>query len=143
MDYLNSLKQLTENFLADYFDKDKEEEKSVKESLGIGAKQTNAPTAKAQVTDLADNRSVEGTPKVVVNALATAYDNDDGDYATEEYDYQIQSGDTLTQIARRANMTIKQLLKLNEDNPAIKTKDLIYAGSNIKLSHISSSCYLC
>ena len=36
MDYLNSLKQLTENFLSDYFDKDKEEDKSVKESLGIG-----------------------------------------------------------------------------------------------------------
>ena len=52
----------------------------------------------------------------------------------KSYDYQIQSGDTLTQIARRANMTIKQLLKLNEDNPAIKTKDLIYAGGNIKLS---------
>ena len=27
MDYLNSLKQLTENFLSDYFDKDKEEDK--------------------------------------------------------------------------------------------------------------------
>ena len=36
MDYLNSLKQLTENFLSDYFDKDKEEDKNVKESLGIG-----------------------------------------------------------------------------------------------------------
>ena len=134
MDYLNSLKQLTENFLADYFDKDKEEDKSVKESLGIGAKQTNAPTAEFQVEQLADNKNVGGTSKVVANALATAYDNDDGAYATEEYDYQIQSGDTLTQIARRANMTIPELLKLNEDNPAIKTKDLIYAGGNIKLS---------
>ena len=134
MDYLNSLKQLTENFLSDYFDKDKEEDKNVKESLGIGAKQTNAPTAEVQVEQLADNKNVGGTSKVVANALATAYDNDDGEYETEEYDYQIQSGDTLTQIARRANMTIKQLLKLNEDNPAIKTKDLIYAGGNIKLS---------
>lgn len=134
MDYLNSLKQLTENFLSDYFDGDKEEDQSVKESLGIGAKKTNAPTAKAQVTNLADNKNVEGTSRVVANALATAYDNDDGDYATEEYDYQIQSGDTLTQIAQKANMTIKQLLKLNEDNPAIKTRDLIYAGGNIKLS---------
>ena len=134
MDYLNSLKQLTENFLSDYFDKDKEEDKNVKESLGIGAKQTNAPTAEVQVEQLADNKNVGGTSKVVANALATAYDNDDGEYETEEYDYQIQSGDTLTQIARRANMTIKELLKLNEDNPAIKTKDLIYAGGNIKLS---------
>ena len=134
MDYLNSLKQLTENFLSDYFDKDKEEDKNVKESLGIGAKQTNAPTAEVQVEQLADNKNVGGTSKVVANALATAYDNDDGEYETEVYDYQIQSGDTLTQIARRANMTIKQLLKLNEDNPAIKTKDLIYAGGNIKLS---------
>ena len=134
MDYLNSLKQLTENFLSDYFDKDKEEDKNVKESLGIGAKQTNAPTAEVQVEQLADNKNVGGTSKVVANALATAYDNDDGAYAAEEYDYQIQSGDTLTQIARRANMTIPELLKLNEDNPAIKTRDLIYAGGNIKLS---------
>jgi len=134
MDYLNSLKQLTENFLSDYFDKDKEEDKNVKESLGIGAKQTNAPTAEVQVEQLADNKNVGGTSKVVANALATAYDNDDGAYAAEEYDYQIQSGDTLTQIARRANMTIPELLKLNKDNPAIKTRDLIYAGGNIKLS---------
>ena len=134
MDYLNSLKKLTDDFLSDYFDKDKEEDANVKDSLGIGAKQTNAPTARTQVTDLADNKNVGGTSKVVANALATAYDNDDGDYTTEEYDYQIQSGDTLTKIAQRANMTIKQLLKLNEDNPAIKTKDLIYAGGNIKLS---------
>ena len=78
MDYLNSLKQLTENFLSDYFDKDNEEDKSVKESLGIGAKQTNAPTAEVQVEQLADNKNVGGTSKVVANALATAYDNDNG-----------------------------------------------------------------
>ena len=43
--------------------------------------------------------------------------------------YTIQSGDTLTSIARRYNTTVQKLTELNH----ISDPDLIYAGTTLKI----------
>jgi LysM repeat protein len=120
-DYILSLDQIQKKFI----DPETDEQKDLPEAFGLGAKK--APTVEKEVKELGNT-----TPATV--ALGTAYKYDDGDYGGEKYSYQIQPGDTLTKIAREAQMTIPELMKMNEGNPAIKSADLIYAGGNINLS---------
>lgn len=44
--------------------------------------------------------------------------------------YKIKSGDTLSQIAKRNNMTIKQIMAMN---PGIKDANKIRVGQNLKM----------
>ena len=124
-DYILSLDKIQQKFI----DPETNEQIDLPEAFGLGANplKKQAPTVEREVKDL-------GNINASTNALSTAYKFDDGNYGEEKYSYQIQPGDTLTKIAREAQMTVKELLRLNQGNPAIKTADLIYAGGNINLS---------
>jgi len=124
-DYILSLDKIQQKFI----DPETNEQVDLPEAFGLGANplKKEAPTVEKEVKDL-------GNVNASTNALSTAYKFDDGNYGEEKYSYQIQPGDTLTKIAREAQMTVKELLRLNQGNPAIKTADLIYAGGNINLS---------
>ena len=124
-DYILSLDEIQKKFI----DPETKEKKDLPEAFGLGANplKKKAPTVEKEVTELENANPA-------VTALGEAYKYDDGNYGGETYTYQIQPGDTLTKIAREARMTIKELLRLNQNNPAIKTADLIYAGGNINLS---------
>jgi LysM repeat protein len=124
-DYILSLDKIQQKFI----DPETNEQIDLPEAFGLGANplKKEAPTVEKEITDLKDTNPA-------VNALGLKYSMDDGNYTDQKYTYQIQPGDTLTKIAREAQMTIPELLKINEGNPAIKTADLIYAGGNINLS---------
>lgn len=124
-DYILSLDEIQKKFI----DPETKEKKDLPEAFGLGANplKKKAPTVEKEVTELE-------SANPAVTALGEAYKYDDGNYGEEKYTYQIQPGDTLTKIAREAQMTIPELIKMNEGNPAIKTADLIYAGGNINLS---------
>ena len=87
-----------------------------------------APTPR-KVTEFVD----ENTDSVTAESHAMAYDLDNADYATDTFDYEIQAGDTLSELSLKYNTPVSAIVKLNENNPAIKTQDLIYAGGTIKL----------
>jgi len=124
-DYILSLDEIQKKFI----DPETKEKKDLPEAFGLGANplKKKAPTVEKEVTELENANPA-------VTALGEAYKYDDGNYGEEKYTYQIQPGDTLTKIAREAQMTIPELIKMNEGNPAIKSADLIYAGGNINLS---------
>ena len=52
--------------------------------------------------------------------------------------YEIQRGDTLSQIARDNSTTVDAIMDLNRGNRAIRDRDTIYAGSTIKLPTTST-----
>lgn len=45
----------------------------------------------------------------------------------------IQSGDTLSALAKKHNTTVTALLEANRDNPSVKSANLIIAGGNINI----------
>lgn len=47
--------------------------------------------------------------------------------------YEIQRGETLSQIARDNNTTVDAIMNLNQGNKAIRDRNTIYAGSAIKI----------
>lgn len=66
------------------------------------------------------------------------YEEIDPEPTTDDYfDYEIQSGDTLSEIAEKFNTTVDMLVLLNNiDNP-----DLIYAGDFIKIPNTKEEYY--
>ena len=98
-DYILSLDKIQQKFI----DPETKEQIDLPEAFGLGAKplKKEAPTVEKEVKDL-------GNINASASALGTAYQYDDGDYGGEKYSYQIQSGDTLTKIAREAQMTVKE-----------------------------------
>ena len=57
-----------------------------------------APTPR-KVTELVD----ENTDSVTAESHAMAYDLDNADYATDTFDYEIQAGDTLSELSLKYN----------------------------------------
>ena len=63
------------------------------------------------------------------------------EFLTEAEDtksYEIQRGDTLSKIAKDNSTTVDAIMYLNQGNKAIRNRDLIYAGSTIKLPTTST-----
>ena len=53
--------------------------------------------------------------------------------STQMESYTIKAGDTLSKIAKDTGISIQDIMKANASNPAIKDKDTIYAGKELKL----------
>ena len=96
------------------------------QDTGIGL---GAPTAKKVTQFMAEN-----TDDPVAVAQNMLYDRDDANYAGDTFKYELRSGDTLSDLALKYNMSVNQILRLNQDNPAIRDKDMIYAGGTINLT---------
>ena len=116
VDYLSNLSRLRQNYI----------DSRTGQDTGIGL---GAPTAKKVTQFMAEN-----TDDPVAVAQNMLYDRDDANYAGDTFKYELRSGDTLSDLALRYNMSVKQILKLNQDNPAIRDKDMIYAGGTINLT---------
>ena len=52
--------------------------------------------------------------------------------------YEIQRGDTLSQLASKNGTTVNAIMDLNQGNKAIRDRDTIYAGGTIKLPTTST-----
>ena len=120
-DYIAGLNRARQNYI------DSRTGKDTGVSLAVGG--LGAPTPKKVVEKVA-----EETDNVYAKAHSRIYESDDADYAGEAFKYEIQAGDTLSELALEYGMTVPEIMKLNADNPAIKTKDLIYAGGTINLT---------
>ena len=98
---------------------------------GLGA--PNAPTPERQF----DKAKKEGKGPAA-NALAESVSivqENQPDVATDTpFDYELQWGDTLSELSEKYKIPVAQILRLNKGNPAIETADLIYAGGTIKLA---------
>ena len=116
VDYLSNLSRLRQNYI----------DSRTGQDTGIGL---GAPTAKKVTQFMAEN-----TDDPVAVAQNMLYERDDADYAGDTFKYELRSGDTLSDLALRYNMSVNQILKLNQDNPAIRDKDMIYAGGTINLT---------
>ncbi len=120
-DYITSLLNARQAYLTS---KDPKEIDTAITRGGLGA-----PTPK-KVTE----KIAEETDNVYAKRFNRIYESDDADYAGEGFKYELQAGDTLSELALKHGMTIPEIMKLNADNPAIKTRDLIYAGGTINLT---------
>tara|TARA_A100001515_G_scaffold144641_1_gene149357 strand:- start:811 stop:2052 length:1242 start_codon:yes stop_codon:yes gene_type:complete len=120
-DYIAGLNRARQNYI------DSRTGKDTGVSLAVGG--LGAPTPKKVVEKVA-----EETDNVYAKAHSRIYESDDANYAGEAFKYELQAGDTLSELALKHGMTVPEIMKLNVDNPAIKTKDLIYAGGTINLT---------
>ena len=88
---------------------------------GLGA--PNAPTPERQF----DKAKKEGKGPAA-NALAESVSivqENQPDVATDTpFDYELQWGDTLSELSEKYKIPVAQILRLNKGNPAIETADL-------------------
>ena len=112
------------NLARDEYNKD-QEIVGMRDKLGIMTPSAETP-----------EKFVEGAEEgsIVKNTLGKVYQNDSGEVKGQTTTYQIKPGDTLSEIALEYKMSVPQIMNLNKDNPAIKTKDLIYAGGTITIA---------
>ncbi len=112
------------NLARDEYNKD-QEIVGMRDKLGIMTPSAETP-----------EKFVEGAEEgsIVKNTLGKVYQNDSGEVKGQTAIYQIKPGDTLSEIALKHKMSVPQIINLNKDNPAIKTKDLIYAGGTITIA---------
>ena len=125
-DYYNGLMRARENYILNYIDSRTGKDTGV--SLGLGA-----PTFERQIT-----KAAEETDNPAANALAESANivqENQPDVATDApFDYELQFGDTLSELSEKYKIPVAQILRLNKGNPAIKDADLIYAGGTIRLA---------
>ena len=122
-DYIDSLQKYRQSYIDSRTGKDTGITlSSRKEGLG-------APTVEKEVTEEAEKGNL------VANMLYRQYDAEKTTpYVGSSFDYEIKSGDTLSELAQEYGMSVGQIMSLNENNPAVKNKDLIFAGGTLKLA---------
>ena len=119
VDYLAGLNRSRQNYIDSRTGQDK----------GISLSGLGAPTAQKVTEFMAEN--TESPVAVAQNML---YERDNADYAGDTVEYELRAGDTLSELALKYNMSVPEILRLNRDNPAIRDKDMIYAGGTINLT---------
>ena len=124
-DYYNSVRNMREKYI-DYVDSRTGKNTGV--SLGLGA-----PTFERQIT-----KAAAETDNPAANALAESanivQENQPDVNTDAPFDYELQFGDTLSELSEKYKIPVAQILRLNKGNPAIKDADLIYAGGTIRLA---------
>ena len=125
-DYYNGLMRARENYILNYIDSRTGKDTGV--SLGLGA-----PTFERQIT-----KAAAESDNPAANALAESanivQDNQPDVNTDAPFDYELQFGDTLSELSEKYKIPVAQILRLNKGNPAIKNADLIYAGGTIRLA---------
>ena len=125
-DYYNGLMRARENYILNYIDSRTGKDTGV--SLGLGA-----PTFERQIT-----KAAEETGSYAAGSLAgdnIIVQENQPDVATDApFEYELQFGDTLSELSEKYKIPVAQILRLNKGNPAIKDADLIYAGGTIRLA---------
>ena len=125
-DYYNGLMRARENYILNYVDSRTGKDTGV--SLGLGA-----PTFERQIT-----KAAAESDNPAANALAESanivQDNQPDVVTDAPFDYELQFGDTLSELSEKYKIPVAQILRLNKGNPAIKNADLIYAGGTIRLA---------
>ena len=125
-DYYNGLMRARENYILNYVDSRTGKDTGV--SLGLGA-----PTFERQIT-----KAAAESDNPAANALAESanivQDNQPDVNTDAPFDYELQFGDTLSELSEKYKIPVAQILRLNKGNPAIKNADLIYAGGTIRLA---------
>ena len=89
------------------------------------------PVKEDKVTFVAKSEVVAPKPKVVVVEPIQKEEV----CTVKTKDYQLKEGDYLYKIARKNNMSFKDLLELNEDLVKRKNKDLVYPDEVINLNY--------
>jgi len=125
-DYYNGLMRARENYILNYVDSRTGKDTGV--SLGLGA-----PTFERQIA-----KAAEETGSYAAGSLAgdnIIVQDNQPDVATDApFEYELQFGDTLSELSEKYKIPVAQILRLNKGNPAIKDADLIYAGGTIRLA---------
>ena len=125
-DYYNGLMRARENYILNYVDSRTGKDTGV--SLGLGA-----PTFERQIA-----KAAEETGSYAAGSLAgdnNIVQENQPDVVTDApFDYELQFGDTLSELSEKYKIPVAQILRLNKGNPAIKDADLIYAGGTIRLA---------
>ena len=118
-DYLAGLNRSRQNYI----------DSRTSQDTGISLSGLGAPTPRKVTEFIAEN-----TDNPVAIAQNMLYERDNADYAGDTFQYELRSGDTLSELALKYNMSVPEILRLNKDNPAIRDKDMIYAGGTINLT---------
>ena len=118
-DYLAGLNRSRQNYI----------DSRTGQDTGISLSGLGAPTPRKVTEFIAEN-----TDNPVAIAQNMLYERDNADYAGDTFQYELRSGDTLSELALKYNMSVPEILRLNKDNPAIRDKDMIYAGGTINLT---------
>ena len=133
-DYYNGLMRARENYILNYIDSRTGKDTGV--SLGLGA-----PTFERQIT-----KAAAESDNPAANALAEraniVQDNQPDVNTDAPFDYELQFGDTLSELSEKYKIPAAQILRLNKGNPAINDADLIYSAPDILLISIVA-CHLC
>tara|TARA_X000001388_G_scaffold75834_1_gene71569 strand:- start:169 stop:1407 length:1239 start_codon:yes stop_codon:yes gene_type:complete len=119
VDYLAGLNRSRQNYI----------DSRTGQDTGISLSGLGAPTAQKVTEFMAEN-----TDSPVAVAQNMLYQRDNADYAGDTVEYELRAGDTLSELALKYNMSVPEILRLNRDNPAIRDKDMIYAGGTINLT---------
>ena len=119
VDYLAGLNRSRQNYI----------DSRTGQDTGISLSGLGAPTAQKVTEFMAEN-----TDSPVAVAQNMLYERDNADYAGDTVEYELRAGDTLSELALKYNMSVPEILRLNRDNPAIRDKDMIYAGGTINLT---------
>ena len=119
VDYLAGLNRSRQNYI----------DSRTGQDTGISLSGLGAPTSQKVTEFMAEN-----TDDPVAVAQNILYERDNADYAGDTFQYELRSGDTLSELALKYNMSVPEILRLNKDNPAIRDKDMIYAGGTINLT---------
>ena len=119
VDYLAGLNRSRQNYI----------DSRTGQDTGISLSGLGAPTSRKVTEFMAEN-----TDDPVAVAQNILYERDNADYAGDTFQYELRSGDTLSELALKYNMSVPEILRLNQDNPAIRDKDMIYAGGTINLT---------
>ena len=118
-DYLAGLNRSRQNYI----------DSRTGQDTGISLSGLGAPTPRKVTEFMAEN-----TDSPVAVAQNMLYERDNADYAGDTVEYELRAGDTLSELALKYNMSVPEILRLNRDNPAIRDKDMIYAGGTINLT---------
>lgn len=118
-DYLAGLNRSRQNYI----------DSRTGQDTGISLSGLGAPTSQKVTEFMAEN-----TDSPVAVAQNMLYQRDNADYAGDTVEYELRAGDTLSELALKYNMSVPEILRLNRDNPAIRDKDMIYAGGTINLT---------
>jgi len=118
-DYLAGLNRSRQNYI----------DSRTGQDTGISLSGLGAPTSRKVTEFMAEN-----TDDPVAVAQNMLYERDNANYAGDTFQYELRSGDTLSELALKYNMSVPEILRLNKDNPAIRDKDMIYAGGTINLT---------
>jgi len=119
VDYLAGLNRSRQNYI----------DSRTGQDTGISLSGLGAPTSQKVTEFMAEN-----TDSPVAVAQNMLYQRDNADYAGDTVEYELRAGDTLSELALKYNMSVPEILRLNRDNPAIRDKDMIYAGGTINLT---------